>query len=313
MRPKDALYIMGHERIRASAALAELLGARGEPVVTRYALATAAWRIYAEPDQLPSRVRRRQLDRPAFLRLESELIRQGMLRPVPGVAQHAAYTLLGAPAAAPGTLACALDPFCYLSHLSAMEFHGLSDRMPELLYLSSPAPAPWRSFATAQMQRDLGQAYADFVQASLPGLQRIRFTRVAGHPIHLFRSLHLGAFRHFKQQHLRVATLGRTFLNMLQEPGLCGGLDHVLSVFREHAATHARLIFDELDQHGRAIDKVRAGWILEEVCGIHDARIDAWSAFAQRGGSQRLDATAEYGPRFSERWKLSLNVPLALP
>lgn len=35
---------------------------------------------------------------------------------------------------------CSVDPFCYVSHLSAMEYHGLTNRMPTLLFISSPRP-----------------------------------------------------------------------------------------------------------------------------------------------------------------------------
>jgi len=109
-----------------------------------------------------------------------------------------------------------------------------------------------------------------------------------------------------------VATRGRTFLDMLRDPQLCGGLSHVLQVYKEHAPQSLRLILDEVDQHGKPIDKVRAGWILESVCHIHDPRIDAWTVFAQRGGSRKLDASAEYSPEFSERWALSINVPVVI-
>jgi hypothetical protein len=99
---------------------------------------------------------------------------------------------------------------------------------------------------------------------------------------------------------------------MLRDPELCGGIHHVLQVYQEHAQQSLRLILDEVDQHGKPIDKVRAGWILESVCHIEDPRINVWTAFAQRGGSRKLDASTEYSPEFSERWALSINVPIAV-
>jgi hypothetical protein len=84
-----------------------------------------------------------------------------------------------------------------------------------------------------------------------------------------------------------------------------------MRVFKEHATAYKRLIFDELDQHGASIDKVRAGFILEEVCHIRDQRIDAWVRFASRGGSRKLDPSVDYEPTFSERWMLSINATMS--
>jgi predicted transcriptional regulator of viral defense system len=161
------------------------------------------------------------------------------------------------------------------------------------------------------MNKDLGPEFEAYMSAGLPMLQRTTITKLAGRPVHLVTSLHLGAFKHIKDQHIRVSTPGRTFLDMLHEPTLCGGISHVLSVFKEHASVNKRLILDEIDQHGKGIDKVRAGFIFEEICKITDPRIDAWTAHAQRGGSRKLDAGADYSPTFSERWALSINVPIA--
>ena len=96
---------------------------------------------------------------------------------------------------------------------------------------------------------------------------------------------------------------------MLREPTLCGGMQHVIDVYNQYAKQYFRLIVDELDSHGNGIEKVRAGYILEEHCKIHDPRIDTWHKFAQRGGSRKLDPTGEYSETFSERWSLSLNLP----
>jgi hypothetical protein len=56
------------------------------------------------------------------------------------------------------------------------------------------------------------------------------------------------------------------------------------------------------------MDQARAGYILEEKCGLSHALIDEWAKSAIRGGSRRLDPQAEYVPIFSERWCISINV-----
>ena len=65
----------------------------------------------------------------------------------------------------------------------------------------------------------------------------------------------------------------------------------------------------QYERHGKAIDKIRAGYLLTEVCSLTDSVVESWTQFAQRGGSRKLDPETEYAPEFSERWKLSINVP----
>lgn len=299
-------------KISTPKALALLLGQQGVPVINRYELGVKAWQLYKKKsfDGIPLRNQKDRLDRIAFNRIEARLLENGVLHPVPGLSGSYAYILLGANLSDARILACAIDPFCYVSHLSAMEFHGLTDRMPEKLYISSPAVSVWWRFAEDLMQKSLDGDYFEYISEALPSLQRVSFDRLAGRSVHHFKSLHLGAFRSFKEQHFRVATLGRTFLDMVREPTLCGGISHVISVFKEHGRINKRLIMDELDQHGGPIDKVRVGWIMEDICKVSDPRIDAWTQYAQRGGSRKLDASSYYSPEFSERWALSINVPV---
>ena len=113
--------------------------------------------------------------------------------------------------------------------------------------------------------------------------------------------------RHVGERSLRVSTLGRTFLDMPQQPDLCGGIRHVIELYEEHAHTCLSVILPEITQHGSKIDQARAGYILEEHCAITDPAIDAWATDAMLGGSRRLDPQAEYAPVYSERWRLSLN------
>ena len=70
--------------------------------------------------------------------------------------------------------------------------------------------------------------FGDYVETGFPVLQRTRMERVLGQTVHASHSVHLGAFRKTAESEVRVATIGRTFLEMLREPALCGGIQHVL-------------------------------------------------------------------------------------
>lgn len=221
--------------------------------------------------------------------------------------RESAFTVLGRSLVSAMEVACTVDPFAYVSHLSAMEVHGLTDRVSQTLYLSSPEPKAWRAFASDLMHKDLGEDLVAHREARFPMLQRTRMEKLLGTTVRITHSAHLGAFRKTPDSEVRVATIGRTFLDMLREPALCGGIHHVLGIYREHAERNLALIVAEVDQHGGPIDKVRAGYVLEERCGLTYPSFAEWQTHAARGGSRRLVAANEYASTYSERWSLSLN------
>src|SRR6218665_1308347 len=112
------------KKISIPTAAAQWLGQQGALVITRYELATVIWRICKQPvsvDGSPLRNHKEEPDRSAFHRHEATLVQNGVLRTVPHLPEGAAYILVGAATSDARVLACAIDPFCYISHLSAME------------------------------------------------------------------------------------------------------------------------------------------------------------------------------------------------
>ena len=218
------------------------------------------------------------------------------------------FTLLGRSAGDTEDTACTVDPFCYMSHLSAMSYHGLTNRIPKKLFISSPPTDTWRSLAKERMQKDLGDDFESYCEHGLPKLVRPKMNKINKTDLHCLSSKHLGAYKNVWGRPLRVSTIGRTFLDMLKNPELCGGLNHILDIFHEYGEKYLRLITDDIDKNGEPIDKVRAGYILNERLGINNEIINGWSSLAQRGGSRKLDSSSEYSPEWSDKWGISLNV-----
>ena len=219
------------------------------------------------------------------------------------------FSVLGREQGHPNELICSIDPFAYISHLSAMEWHGLTDRIGHTLFYSSPTPKNWRAFALKKLQKDVGEHQIEaYLGENLPRLKRINIKKVGRNQIHRYLSDHLGAFTSIRGRTLRVSTIGRTFLDMLREPDFCGGIYHMLDVYKEFGPRYLTLIADEIDRHGSKIDKVRAGYILQERLELSDPRIEKWQEFVQRGGSRKLHSKSPYSNEYSEKWCLSINI-----
>jgi predicted transcriptional regulator of viral defense system len=293
-----------------SAALSLSLGEVPEPVLTRYRLGLIVFRLYLEKSYQGESLPHLTLESagPAeFSRCLSELQGTGILKSHPDFPERV-FRLLGRRDEDPAEVACTVDPFCYVSHLSAMAHHGLTDRIPAKLFLSSPPANIWKEEAASRMRQDLGEDFPLYEESGMPLLTRPRLSKINRVDIHVFHSKHRGAYKNVKGSTLRISTLGRTFLDMLRNPELCGGMHHVIAVYRDHAPTYLRLIVDELEQHGAPIDKVRAGYLLDEYLDLRNDTVESWVRHAQRGGSRKLDASAEYRPVWSDKWALSLNV-----
>ena len=236
--------------------------------------------------------------------LIKNLTHSGILNPINKLN---AYTLLGGKPLETNQLACQLDPFCYLSHFSAMDYHGLTNRLPTTLYITTPNDSDWRTSAHSLMKKELHESYDEYLNQSFPHLTKQKFKELNTQPVHQFNASHQGAFIKPQGRNLRISSIGRTFLDMIRTPDLCGGIHHVIDAYEEHAEIYLQAVIDEVNQHGTAIDKVRVGYILEERCGLSDSQISSWEQYAQRGGSRKLDASADFEPRWSEKWKISLN------
>ena len=190
-----------------------------------------------------------------------------------------------------------------------MQHHGLTDRFPKILYMTRPSATEWRRQAAMRAGKDFGERLPAYEAAGLPRLVPPKIESVGRTVIQFCERSQLGAFRVVTGSSLRVATIGRVFLDMLREPSLCGGIQHVIDIYRREAKRYLKFIVDEVDRHGQSIDKVRAGYLLSDVCGLSAPAFSTWQQFAQRGGSRKLDPEGEYVPDFSATWQISINVP----
>ncbi|MCP1727253.1 putative transcriptional regulator of viral defense system [Natronospira proteinivora] len=210
---------------------------------------------------------------------------------------------------------CSLDPFSYISHLSAMDWHGLTDRMPKTIFLTSPSKALWRTLSNARLEHSLGALLSVYQDAKLPAYHRLNMDKFRKRPLSVWSSSRLdqayqAAYKRVENGEVRVATVGRCFLDMVREPDRCGGIYHVIEVFDEHAGSYSEQILSELHTHGNKLEQARVGYLLEQANpGLKGHPIlEQWASEVTRGGSRKLDPAGDYSDEFSRRWALSINV-----
>ncbi len=293
-------------------ALSTEIGELKHPVVTGYQIGLILFQLYSEKKfkgQLLTNIRKNSPNYDDYSRYTKELISFGLLNS-DLVSHNEVFGVLSQSSPSAEEIACCIDPFVYVSHLSAMEYHGLTDRFPKMLFLTAPKQINWTQLAQKKMEKDLGEDLPTYLATGLPKLKRLLEKKISKKTINIHSSVTYspGAYLNIKGQSLRVSSIGRTFFDMLHNPSLCGGIYHVLDVYRENAKRYLRLIVDEVDRHGSAIDKVRAGYVLNERLGLSEPCIEKWRENVQRGGSRKLVADEPYKPVFSERWCLSINI-----
>jgi predicted transcriptional regulator of viral defense system len=201
---------------------------------------------------------------------------------------------------------CALaDPFCYLSHLSAMARYGFTDRIPAQLNITTPTRSIWCKLKDSMVERDFG-----FIPnpKEIISMRKYGFAKkVRGISIVKHESKFVAKTKPIKGTFARISEIGDTFVDMLSTPSMCGGMEHVLEVWQNNAPSYLDEIINSVNQCPIKIIKVRAGYILDEFMKIKDNRVQEWLSVAQRGGSQLLNPEKPYEQTFSEKWMISLN------
>ena len=136
------------------------------------------------------------------------------------------------------------DPFCYLSHASALAFHGLGADTSEL-HISTPMRGQWTGYARHYMEAMLGDdltSVTDEHERLFPLTQPKPYPKVRGRPLHRHELSNPLPPTSFDPERTRVSPPGATFRDTLAAPGWCGGMDHVITIWRTYAARYADAI-----------------------------------------------------------------------
>jgi len=190
-----------------------------------------------------------------------------------------------------------------------MNLHGLTDRVPGALVITTASRQAWRVLANEKSRRDFEELpvyMAADVSQNLPHYKMPK--KIRGRLVDTHESRFLGESDRLRSPAAAVSTIGQTFLDMLAAPQLCGGMPHVIEVWDNEFEAYAEEIITRIDADERSIVKVRAGYLIAEKFGISDDRVEEWKSLTQRGGSRKLDPKKPYLNKWSEDWQISLNI-----
>lgn len=288
---------------RASKYLGNRLEENNKPVLTHFDFARIVRAMYRKPADRKLYLRGETPDRADILRFKA------LLKSAGAIGNDRDYgsriiRVLAIPDLPAEDIVCLVDPTCHVSHLSAMQRWGLTNRSPLALSVARPD----RSTAVAALRSRMDEAMSGEEHNPFPLKLAQHPARVRRRNVIVHESKAAGAALAIPGTNARISTIGQTFLDMLQRPDLCGGMSHVLEVWNEHAGTYLDEIVSAVDRASKGLIKSRAGHILEERMRLRHDIVESWKALGQRGGSRKLDPAAGFAPTYSETWMISLNV-----
>ena len=286
---------------RAENYLVDKLKAKGQSIVTHYAFFRLIQAMYREGKNLY--LKHNAPTEKHHYRFLRNLYRAGVTRYDEDYGSRLIRILVVSEQSAE-EIVCFADPLCYVSHLSAMHRWGLTDRSSKALICTRPDR--WTS--TVQLSNMMSN-HLDSLPPKRFRLYYIGHPKtVRGRPVRMFESKAADASINLRGTGIRLATIGQTFLDMLQRPELCGGMSHVLDIYDEHAENWLDEIVASVDSVNSKLVKSRAGYILEERLSLNHKKIETWKYLVQRGGSRKLDPAKAFASVYSETWMISLNV-----
>lgn len=290
---------------RVSKAMVDRLNDLNQPVISAYQFFIELRAMYHSGQKLYLRSSDPTVEN--FSHIKQNIRKSGYIDKDPDY-NYRAIRILSAQDLPAEDICCLVDPYCYVSHYSAMQRYSLTNRNPKNLHLTVPSIPLQRQMHKEAMQRDYGEGLP-LPELYIMEQQGINHpAKVRNRPVQVFHCSKPATPTRIRGTKARISPVGRTFVDMLSDPNLCGGMKHVLKVWKDHAKKYLDEILPELENAPKTIIKARGGYILDEYIGLKDSRIHNLQKFAQRGGSRLLDPSQPYKPEFSEKWMISLNV-----
>ena len=244
---------------RAEEYIAGKLKRKNLPIISRFELFHAVWEMYEYAQNQKLYLRGSLPSEDDFRRIRRGLLAGGIISNDPdyGSSVLRVLTVSDMPA---DNIVCLADTTCYISHISAMQRWGLTNRMPKALHITRPDRSKAKDLLSQKMEQICSDGEVNPFKLSYinhPGKVRGRSLTVSSSKI-------FGRYLRTRDDNVRLSTIGQTFIDTIDKPNLCGGMAHVLDVWKEYAPQYLQKIIETVDLDERPIIKCRAGYIVEE-------------------------------------------------
>lgn len=209
----------------------------------------------------------------------------------------------------PYKIICDLYPLGYVSHLSAMEIHKLTTKTSDSIYFTTLNRTNWKKNFLSELNKHdypfFRESYDSEIIELIPRFPTEE--KYLNKDLLVFTHKNLMNYEMFNG--VRVQELTLLFIEMTRAPQYCGGIDNVISVFKNHAKLIIEDILESTNKNGTNIDKARIGFILDEILRISHPVLEKWKLemVGQRGGSRKFISYLPFEPKFSPTWNISLN------
>ena len=183
-----------------------------------------------------------------------------------------------------------------ISHWSALQYHGLTEQLPQYITVTTP-----RKVVTPSMRKSVDRGPIDKHRWTV-GAEEIEFVTV--HPDHFFGIEQVWVDQLFR---VPITDRERTLLDLCIFPRRFGGTTEVLGIFEEHwaACDLARLVAYAV-QYGTVVVAKRLGWTLETV-GVPLPVIESLLAMPATSYGLVDPSRPHTGP-YEPRWRMRNNL-----
>ncbi|ADO75975.1 uncharacterized protein STAUR_8220 [Stigmatella aurantiaca DW4/3-1] len=240
------------------------------------------------------------------------LVQNGDLGPIKGLSRiyEAKSPFVQAGGVQEEEILMELHPYAALSHVTALVFHGMTEEFPKEIHALLPSGHTGGMLPPGTREGDWEGLWLGLSLVRGRMVDKIKETPIHWHALSRGTAL-IGTAEYRPNGYpVRVTTPERTLVDGLLHPEWCGGIGPVLDAWaRTRDTLDVNPLVELVEQFNVAILKQRVGFILEQL-GMTHPLVDQWPAQAKRGGSSKLFGGAPFKPDFSERWKLSINVPI---
>jgi len=214
-------------------------------------------------------------------------------------------------------LICSIFPNTYIHFLSAMRGYSFTDRIPRKIQLVVPNRQIWKKFAHEYIEQHRSE-YKYINKLSPANTSSIEYRKEKFLPVYPSKN------KYFNKILLDITTtatlspsiksgvgtkiidVGDLFVEMLNSPDQCGGIQHVIDIYKDYAKFFIKDII-RAGEVSHYLTQARIGFIFEYILNIKNDEIMNWKKNQSRGGSRKFLANKPFSNFISLEWNLSLN------